>query len=204
MDCLDLLYAQLYDMRTTWIILLVMVAAAAAMYFYFSRKDAPAAQDVLRIVNTPDAIRSRLKFSEASQPAEVFFRDSAWYLEDSTELPQVLMNKNVDSINKAYKEKTIFLTYDDRLYFDLDLRKTDSAEAFTIDLQVSGGADSVFVTGSIDQGKSGIISFRSPMANLYRSFVITYHDRLPDSVRNDTTRARLQSQATKVVTVIEP
>jgi hypothetical protein len=191
-------------MRTTWIILIVMIAVAAAMYFYFSKGGEPAAYDLISIVSTPDSVRSKLKFSEADQPLEIFYRDSAWSLEDSTRLPQILASGSSDSIDKSYRERTIFLTYDDRLYFDLDLRKADSAEAYKIDLEINSVADSIFVKGTIDQGKSGLISFRSPMANLYRSFVITYHDRLPDSIKNDTTRARLQSQATKVITVIEP
>ena len=84
------------------------------------------------------------------------------------------------------------------------MRKTDTTSAYAIDLQLSSVADTVFVSGTIDQGKGGIVAFKNPLTPLYKSFVVTYHDRLPDSVKNDTSRAALQSMATKVITVIEP
>ncbi len=191
-------------MRTTWVILLVTILAGAAIYYYFTTTNKTAPSDLIRFVNTPDSLQGKIRVNIAEDPVEVFYGNNTWMLADSVALPAILQNKISDSFSRNYREKTLYLTFDNRLYHDIELRKTDTSSAFVIDLQLSAEADTVFVSGTIDQGKAGIIAFKNPLSPLYKSFVITYHDRLPDSVKNDTTRAALQSMATKVITVLEP
>lgn len=191
-------------MRTTWIILLITIAAGAGMYFYFTRKKEPGAFDTVVFKNTPDSILQKVKVYTADRPVEVFYSDSTWMLADSTPLTRIMNNGRVDSISKAYQEKTLFLTYDDRLFYDMDLRKADSAVAYNIELQFVPSADSMMIYGSIDQKNAGVINFRNPMTNLYRAFVITYNDRRPDSLKLDTTVAAPQTKATKIITVLKP
>ncbi|RYY31019.1 MAG: hypothetical protein EOO04_02810 [Chitinophagaceae bacterium] len=191
-------------MRTTWVILVATILAGVAIFFYFQSTNKTSATDTIRIINTPDSLLKKVKVHVAEDPVEVLYSNNTWMLADSAALPAILQNTSSDSFSRNYREKTIYLTYDNRLYHDIELRKTDTTAAFAIDLQLSAVADTVFVSGTINQGTAGIIAFRNPLSPLYKSFVVTYHDRLPDSVKNDTTRAALQSMATKVITVIEP
>jgi hypothetical protein len=191
-------------MRTTWIILLLTIAAAAGMYFYFSRKTEPAKYDTIAFKNTPDSILQKVKVYTADRPMEVFYHDSSWTLADSTPLTRIMNNRTSDSIGKHYEEKTLFVTYDDKYFYDMDLRKADSNAAYSINLQLVSLSDTMMVYGSIDQKNAGVINFRNPMANLYRSFVITYNDRIPDSLKTDTSGSAPQTKATKIITVLKP
>jgi hypothetical protein len=191
-------------MKTTWIILLVTIAAAAGMYFYFTREAGKAPADIIRLVNTPDSVLQKIKVYTADRPVEVFYRDSAWTLADSTPLQRIMNHGYTDSISKAYKEKTLYVTYDDKLFYDMDLVKTDSNEAYKILLQFVPVADSVYVYGSIDKQSAGVINFRNPMVSMYKSFVVTYTHRLPDSLRTDDDTAAAQNKVSKLITVVEP
>ncbi|HTE24888.1 hypothetical protein [Flavitalea sp.] len=191
-------------MRTTWIILFLTIAAAAGMYFYFSRKAEPAAYDTIAFKNTPDSILQKVKVYTADRPMEVFYHDSTWTLSDSTPLTRIMNNRTTDSISKNYVEKTLFVTYDDKFFYDMDLRKADSNAAYNIDLQLVPVSDTMMVYGSIDQKNAGVINFRNPMANLFKSFVITYNDRRPDSLKIDTSAGSPHSKATKIITVLKP
>ncbi|RYY18715.1 MAG: hypothetical protein EOO04_23425 [Chitinophagaceae bacterium] len=191
-------------MRTTWIILLLTIAAAAGMYYYFSRETAPVAYDLIAFKNTPDSILQKVKVYTAERPMEVFYRDSTWTLADSTPLKRIMNNGNTDSIEKKYAEKTLFVTYDDKFFYDMDLRKIDSSVAYVINLQLVPLSDTMMVYGSIDQKNAGVINFRNPMANLFKSFVITYNDRIPDSLKTDTSAGAPQTKATKIITVLKP
>jgi hypothetical protein len=191
-------------MRTTWIILIATIALGIGMYFYFTRDKTPAAYDSIAFRQTHDSILQKIKVFTADDPYEVYYFDSTWSLADSTPLRRIMTNGQTDSISKAYREKTLFLTYDDRLFYDLEIRKSDSTAAYAIDLQFVPSADSMMVYGSINQKDAGVINFRNPMTNLYRSFVITYNDRKADSLKNDTTASAPQTKATKIITVLQP
>jgi uncharacterized membrane protein len=191
-------------MRTTWLILVVTILAGVAIYYYFNSINRAPSSDTIRFVNTPDSLLKKVKVHIAEDPVEVIYSNNTWMLADSATIPAILQNNTSDSMSRNYREKTIYLTFDNRLYYDIELRKSDTTAAYAIDLQLSAVADTIFVSGNIDQGKAGIIAFKNPLSPLYKSFVVTYHDRFPDSVKNDTTRAALQSMATKVITVIEP
>lgn len=191
-------------MRTTWIILLLTIAAAAGLYFYFSRKPEPAAYDTIAFRNTPDSILQKVKVYTADRPVEVFYNDSSWTLADSTPLTRIMTNRTTDSITKRYAEKTLIVTYDEKFFYDMDLRKADSNAAYTINLQLVPVSDSMMVYGSIDQKDAGVINFRNPMASMFRSFVITYSDRVPDSLKTDTAGGAPQTKATKIITVLKP
>ena len=190
-------------MRTTWIILLIAIAAGVGMYFYFSGKGEPAAYDTITFSNTPDSILQKIKVFTADRPVEVFYRDSTWSLPDSTPLQKILNNRTTDSINKSYKEKTLVLTYDDRLYYDMDIIKPDSNASYEMDFQLIPAADSMIVQGKITQSSAGVLNFRNPMSNLYRSFVITYNQRLPDSLQTDIDSTAPVNKTTKTITVIK-
>jgi hypothetical protein len=184
--------------------LLLTVAAAAGLYFYFTQKNAPGAYDTIVFKNTPDSVLQKVKVYTADTPMEVFYHDSAWSLADSTPLVRIMQSGTSDSITKSYKEKTLFVTYDDRFFYDLELRKADSNAAFDISLQLVPATDSMLLFGSIDQKGAGVINFRNPMANMFRSFVITYNDRIPDSLKVDTAAGGPRTKATKIITVLKP
>ncbi|RZK80012.1 MAG: hypothetical protein EOO85_02045 [Pedobacter sp.] len=190
-------------MRNTWIILILTAVVAAGIYYYFTKKVEYAPYDVITISNTADSIKQKIRVFEADDPLEVYYRDSTWSVADSTKLKQILTNGSSDSVDRGYREKTFFLTYNDEVYYDMELRKPDTAVAFGIDLEFVKENDTMFVQGKLQQGKKNI-SFRNPMMRLYKSFVISYNDRLPDSVRNDSAREYSRTQATKIVTVIRP
>ena len=89
-------------------------------------------------------------------------------------------------------------------FYDMDLRKADSNAAYTINLQLVPVSDSMMVYGSIDQKDAGVINFRNPMTSMFRAFVITYSDRIPDSLKTDTAGGGPQTKATKIITVLKP
>jgi hypothetical protein len=185
-------------------ILLLTIGAGLAMYFYSTRKKAPGAYDTITFHQTADSVLQKVKVFTADDPYEVLYYDSTWTLADSTPLRRIMTNGISDSMTKGYKEKTLYLTYDDRLFYDLEIQKTDTASAYAIDLQFVPSADSMMVYGSINQQNARVINFRNPMTNLYRSFVITYNNRKSDSLKNDTTAESPRTKATKIITVLQP
>lgn len=190
-------------MRTTWVILLVMIIAGAGMYYFFSRKKPPGKYDTISLDNTPDSIVKKTKIFIADNPVEIYYRDSVWQNSDSTPLRAVLDGIKTDSMDKAYSGRTIFLTYDNRQFYDMEIKKPDSSIAYDIHFQLSAKQDTVILIGTIDQKEKGVIRFSNPMVKMYHSFVLTYNDKLPDSVRNDSLKETGRPQASKTITVIE-
>jgi len=168
-------------MRATWIILLIMVVIGAGMYFLSKRKPKMADHDTIVFKNTPDSIIQKMKVYVAEDPKEVAYLDSVWITtSDSTPLKQI-MNANVqDTMSKQYSARTLFLTYDDQSFFDVELEKANSKMPYTIELKVQPqNNDSLFVDGLIRPTEGNAMHFAGPMMKLYSRFVLTYNYKLP-------------------------
>ena len=190
-------------MRTTWVILLVMIIAGTGMYYYFSRKQPPGKYDTISLGKTPDSIVKKTKIFIADNPIEIFYRDSTWQNNDSTPLRTVLDGIRTDSMDKGYSERTIFLSYDNRQFYDMEIKKPDSLIAYDIHFELSARQDTLILIGTIDQKEKGVIRFSNPMVKMYHSFVLTYNNKLPDSLRNDSSKQAGVPQASKTITVLE-
>jgi hypothetical protein len=191
-------------MRTTWIILIVTVLAGAGLYFYFSRKKPPGASDTVSIVNTPDSIIRKTRIFIADDPVEVFYRDSLWQMADSTPLREVLKNAPADTMNKNYPERTLYISYDHKWFYDMQIAKKDTAIGYDIALELHPQNDSIIIVATIDQKLQKKTSFSNPMIRMYRSFVLTYNNKLPDSLRNDSSTQGPGPVPSKTITVLEP
>jgi hypothetical protein len=192
-------------MRTTTVILILTIAVGAGMYLLLFQKPESNKYDTISVVNTPDSVIQKLKVFVADQPIELIYRDSAWFLPDSTPLKRVLDGTLTDTMSFSLPQKTLIVSYDDRFFYDMDIVKSDSSDPNKIELRLQPRGDTMVVSGKIDKSEKGVINFASPMANMYRSFMITYTTRMPDSLRLaniDSTSP--QSKATKIITVISP
>lgn len=190
-------------MRTTWIILALTVLIGAGLYFYFMRKEAPGNADRVSLVNTPDSIAAKTQIFFADDPLEVFYHDSTWQFEDSTKLRSINVSSSGDTLSKAYPERTLFISYDNKWFFDLELKKPDSSIAYDIQLQLKPQNDSLLIYGTIDQKGKGKLQFRNPMMRIFNSFVITYNEKIPDSLRNDSSSKEAGPAPSKTITVLQ-
>jgi hypothetical protein len=174
-------------MRGTWIILLVMVVAGAGMYFYFTRKPKIANHDTIAFTNTPDSIIQKMKVYMADDPKEVMYLDSVWVHADSTPLKQVLNGIATDTISKQYSAITLFLTYDNHSFYDLELKKPNPKLAYNINLKVlPQNNDTLIVDGLIQPQEGDAMHFQGPMMKLYSKFVVTYNYKLPQPPPDST------------------
>lgn len=167
-------------MRATWIILLLMVVIGAGMYFLSKRKPKMADHDTIVFKSTPDSIVQKMKVYLAEDPKEVMYLDSVWETSDSTPLKQIMSGVTQDTMNKQYSNVTLFLTYDNHSFFDVELKKANPKMPYTIELKVQPqNNDSLFVDGLIRPAEGDAMHFAGPMMKLYSRFVVTYNYKLP-------------------------
>lgn len=191
-------------MRTTWIILAIMLLAGAGLYFYFTQKQAPGSSDTIKLVNTPDSIVQKTQILIADAPFEVFFRDSSWQYSDSALLRKIGTTAGNDTMNKNYHERTIFISYDNKWFFDMPVKKADTTIGYDFTFELKPQNDSMIVVGTIDQKAKGKFKFANAMMKMYQSFVITYNEKMPDSLRNDSLPPPEGPAPTKTITVLKP
>ncbi|WP_207512385.1 hypothetical protein [Longitalea luteola] len=175
-------------MRGTWIILLIMVVAGVGMYFWFNRKPKAANHDTIVFKNTPDSIIKKLKVYVADDPKEVMYLDSIWMQADSTPLRQVLNGVEQDTMSKQYSNITLFITYGQHSFYDLELKKPDPKMAYTLNFEIEpmSDSDTLIIDGLITPQQGDAIHFASPMMELYSKFVVTYNHKLPQPPPDST------------------
>ena len=202
-------------MRVPLLILVCMVLIGAVMYYLSTLQPPPGAYDTINIEKTPDSITKRIKIYLADDPVEIYHFDSVWIKSgpksDSTTLKPVLEGSKLNFINKKYSSITLLITYNDRLFYDLEIEKTDKRLAYEYRFQVKKERDTFFINGTVDRNEGEMISFRAPMMPLYKQFVLTYNNRLPppppDSTATDSTLidsfpAEKGPQPNKTITVL--
>lgn len=175
-------------MRGTWIILLVMIVAGVGMYFWFNRKPKVAKSDTIVFKNTPDSIIKKLKVYLADDPKEVMYIDSVWMQPDSTPLKQVLNGVEEDTMSKQYSNITLFITYGDHSFYDLELKKPNPKMAYTLSFEIEpmSDSDTLIIDGLITPQEGDAMHFASPMMELYSKFVVTYNHKLPPPPADST------------------
>jgi hypothetical protein len=190
-------------MRGTWIILLIMIVIGAGMYFWFTRKPKPANSDTIVFKNTADSIVQKMQVYLADDPKEVMYFDSVWMQSDSTPLKKVLSGVAQDTMSKQYSNITLFLAYGNQSYYDLELKKPDPKQAYTISLEVEplSDSDTLIVDGLITPQKGDAMHFASPMMKMYSRFVITYNHKLPPPPPDST--AIKGHEPSKTITVLK-
>jgi hypothetical protein len=168
-------------MRGTWIILIVMVIAGAGMYFWFTRKPKPAGYDTIVFKNTDDSIVKKMQVYLADDPKEVMYLDSVWMLSDSTHMKQVLNGVAQDTMSKGYSNITLYLTYDHKSFYDLEITKPNPKLAYNYSFEIEpmSDSDTLVIDGLITPQEGDAMHFASPMTDLYSRFVITYNHKLP-------------------------
>jgi hypothetical protein len=169
-------------MRGTWIILLIMIIAGVGMYFYFGKKEKKAVDhDSIAFENTPDSIVKKIKVYVAQRPLEVMYLDSVWMQQDSTPLKQVAEGNVENRLEKLDSSVNLYVSYDNKYFYDLELKKINPKYAYRLNLQVRPqNNDTMIVDGTIEPQKGDIIAFQDVMMKVYPKFVITYNDRLPE------------------------
>ncbi|MFT3825483.1 MAG: hypothetical protein QM731_16310 [Chitinophagaceae bacterium] len=188
-------------MRTTWIILLCMILAGGVMYFLARRPSSPGTADTISLVNTPDSIQQNIKMYVAYNPAEVYYRDSAWWLYDSLPLQLVPLENGKNTFNKNYSAATFYVTYDQHHFYDIEITKPDSSRAYDIRFSIKPIHDTLAVIGTIDDGKNDVMQFSGPMLPLYHQFVLTYNNKLSAPLLDSNTA--IEQNADKTITIIK-
>jgi len=189
-------------MRTTWLILLAMVLAGIAMYYLANRKKPLPPFDSINIVNTPDSIRQKLRLFVAYDPAEVSFRDSAWFEHDSIPLKEIPLRNTPNSFDKNYKEATFYLDYDHRYFYDIEVKKPEDGAAYELSFAVNSQQDTFHVQGIINDPMRDQLRLNGPMMQMYQSFILTYNGKMPPST-DSTGEAPPASTASRTITVVK-
>jgi hypothetical protein len=189
-------------MRGTLIILLIMVIIGAGMYFWFGRKPKPASYDTIVFKNTEDSIIKKMQVYLADDPKEVIY-DSVWLLSsDSTPLKKVLDGVTQDTMSKQYGNITLFLTYDHKSFYDLEITKPNPKLAYnyTFEIEPMSDSDTLIIDGLITPQEGDAMHFASPMMELYSKFVVTYNHKLPPPPPDST--AIKGHDANKTITIL--
>lgn len=189
-------------MRTTWLILLAMVLAGTAMYYLANRKKPLAPFDSINIVNTPDSIRQKLRLFVAYDPAEVSFRDSAWFEHDSIPLKEIPLRNSPNSFDKNYKEATFYLDYDHRYFYDIEVKKPEDGAAYELSFAVNNQQDTFHLQGIINDPVRDQLRLSGPMMQMYQAFILTYNAKMPPTTDSTGGEAPPASTASRTITVV--
>jgi hypothetical protein len=194
-------------MRTPLLILGIMVIAGVAMYFISRYQSPPGEYDMLNIENKDTSISRKVRVYAATEPTEIYHLDSAWLKADSTPLKLVADRSNLNFMNKQYASVALIITYNDSLFYDLEIDKPDPNMAYDINFRMNKIGDSVEINGSVDKKEGDVMTFKGPMIKMYKQFILTYNNRMPtpppDSTATDSTAIAKAPQPNKTITVLE-
>lgn len=189
-------------MRTTWLILLVMVLAGVAMYYIATRKKPVAPYDTIALYDTPDSIRHKIRLFAAYNPTEIIFRDSAWFQQDSIPLKEVSLDSATNAFDKHYKSVTFYLDYDHSWFYDIAVNKPSEDVSYLISFAINKVNDTLRLNGIINDPLRDQLRLSGPMMKMYRSFILTYNDKLPATA--DSTGTPPAKLASRTITVVRP
>jgi hypothetical protein len=101
----------------------------------------------------------------------------------------------------------LILTYNNDWFYDLEIDKPDPNMAYDISFRIGTAGDSVFVEGTVDKKEGDVVEFSGPMIKMYKQFILTYNNRMPqqpaDSTATDTTAIVKAPLPNKTITVLE-
>ncbi|MBO9632721.1 MAG: hypothetical protein J7578_06350 [Chitinophagaceae bacterium] len=186
-------------MRTTWLILVLMLLIGGIMYFLAQKPQRTTVHNTIAFGNTPDSIRQRTILYVAYDPAQVYFRDSAWSTADSTPLKIIPPDSALSAFN-GHGSATFYIDYNHQYFYDIEISKPATGQPFglTLDLQPDPANNTVQLSGVVDS-QNGKLDFSGPMMKMFNAFVLSYNTKIPDSLRSaDSSLAK----AEKLITVI--
>lgn len=188
-------------MRTTWLILLAMLLAGTAMYYVANRQKPVSPYDSISITNTADSIRQKIRVFVAYDPAEVTFRDSAWYEHDSIPLKEVPVQQAFNTFDKHYTNATFYIDYGHQWFYDVVVSKPTQDAAYELHFTVNNSADSFRLQGIINDPARNQLHLRGPMMKMYNAFLLTYGNKLPPNT--DTATGPQPPPPSRLITVIK-
>lgn len=191
-------------MRTPWLILAGTLVAGIVMYLISRYQSPPGQYDSLNLENKDTAIINRVRVYAATQPTELYYLDKTWLQPDSTPLKMVLKSSRLNFMPKQYQSLALIVTYADSCFYDLEIDKEDPEQSYDISFTLLPERDTLFIKGEVQTG-DGIVQFSGPMMKMYKGFILTYNNRMPqqhDSLEAGTPSIA-QGGANKTITVIE-
>jgi hypothetical protein len=184
-----------------------MLVLGAAMYFISRYQSPPAEYDMLSLQNKDTAISRKVRVYAVTEPTEIYYIDSTWLKPDSTPLKIVVDRNNLNFMSKQYASLALILTFNNEWFYDLEIDKSDPNQAYEISFNMQNKGDTVFVDGTVDRKEGDVISFSGPMIKMYRQFILTYNNRMPqmpaDSTATDSAAIVKSPQPNKTITVLE-
>jgi hypothetical protein len=184
-----------------------MVIAGAVMYFVSRYQAPPAEYDMLSLENRDTSISRKVRVYAANEPTEIYYLDSNWLKSDSTPLKMVVDRNNMNFMSKQYASVALILTYNNSWFYDLEIEKPDPNEAYEISFKMEPAGDTVYVKGTIDKKEGDLVEFSGPMIKMYKRFILTYNNRMPqapvDSTAIDSTAIAKGPKPNKTITVLE-
>jgi hypothetical protein len=195
-------------MRTPLLILGIMLIAGAVMYFISRYQAPPGEYDMLSIENKDTSISRRVRVYAATEPTEIYYLDSTWLKPDSTPLKMVVDRNNLNFMSKQYASVALILTYNNSYFYDLEIDKPDPNLAYEISFKMEPVGDTIYVDGTIDRKEGDVVNFRGPMIKIYKTFILTYNNRMPpqpvdSTATTDSTAIVKAPQPNKTITVLE-
>lgn len=194
-------------MRTPLIILGIMLVIGAAMYFISRYQSPPGEYDMLSLQNKDTAISRKVRVYAVTEPTEIYYLDSTWLKPDSTPLKIVVDRNNLNFMSKQYASVALILTFNNEWFYDLEIDKSDPNQAYEISFNMQNKGDTVFVDGTVDRKEGDVIAFSGPMIKMYRHFILTYNNRMPqmppDSTATDSAAIVKAPLPNKTITVLE-
>jgi hypothetical protein len=107
-----------------------------------------------------------------------------------------------DTMSKQYSAITLYLTYDNHSFYDLEIKKPNPKLAYTINIEIEPqNNDTLIVDGLIEPQEGDAMHFRNPMMKMYSKFVVTYNYKLPQPPPDST--AIKGHDANKTVTILK-
>ncbi|NML20653.1 hypothetical protein HHL16_07195 [Pseudoflavitalea sp. G-6-1-2] len=186
-------------MRTTWIIIISMLLVGGIMYFIAQKNDHPVIDNIISFGDTPDSVKKKTQLYAAYDPAQLYYRDSAWFTQDSLPLKSINPDSALNAFDQQHSSATFLIDYDHQYFYDIEISKPATGQPFGMHLQLKPADDGIMINGAINS-QNGKFDFSGPMMQMYRKFSIAYNAKLPDSLKSaDSTLMK----AEKVITIIE-
>lgn len=177
------------------------------MYFISRYQAPPGEYDMLSIQNKDTAISRKVRVYAATEPTEIYYLDSTWLKSDSTPLKMVVDRNNLNFMSKQYASVALILTYNNNWFYDLEIDKPDPNMAYEISFKMQPVGDTVFVEGTVDKKEGDVLEFKGPMIKMYKQFILTYNNRMPqqpvDTTATDTTAIVKSPLPNKTITILE-
>lgn len=186
-------------MRTTWIILVLMLLVGGIMYFIAQKTDHPVIDNTISFGDTPDSVKKKTTIYAAYDPAQLFYRDSAWFTPDSLPLKPVSPDSALSAFSTQHGSATFLVDYDHQYFYDIEISRPATGQPFGMHLQLKPDNNGILLDGVINS-QNGKFDFSGPMMKMYRRFSLAYNARVPDSLKSPDS---VLMKAEKVITILD-